>query len=1265
MWDKNNQSITSGDGSINLQAARDINLFTASFPSALVDKKIDEEVSILRKSRFFIGFDGVRAAIALGRQLVEGELSGGTDAVRCQALAWCARILSRTDELDEAENYLRLAKSLGACPEIEFADALISSQRGDKSAALKTLARISSPASLSAAFMVVAHHDGGGAALSWLRNVRKEITDLDADGKFFLLTWQLKLAHWEPARGGLDKINERDLEDAPVLHYILAMTQLLSVVPVEFRAVVQNQLPFQAADFPLASDATSMAARRTAHQHFCDAAVAAQQLKLYGAAAVCDEYALWLELKDPENSDKGRQQLEARLRDTASALRLVPLALQFGVKLDFAVVQQEIERQIALNGGITQDAAAARFALAFTQKTPEAVANYVALHYEDLSKYFDKKAMQFLQIEMFSQAGLLERANECLDLLLAEGLSEVEESRLRRIISEAEGADPIEARKAQFKQSDSLSDLAALVDELDHRKDWNELCEYGALLFERTRSVRDAERLANALSKADKADLVVKFLKTNPDQLLQSKTLQMFYCWALYHEGALLEARSELTKLSDDQDNPNYRALQLNLGIALGDWGSLSAFVANEYVERDRRSAHDLMGAAQLALHLNSIHAKELIFSAAAKAGDQAAILAAAYFLASSAGWEGDSEVGKWLHTAAELSGDDGPIQKMTLKDVLDRKPDWDRRESETWQSLARGEIPIFLAARSLNKSLVDLTLFPALANLSESDPRRRSAIPAYSGKRLPVLLNFSGITVGMDATALLTLSFLDLIDKALDAFDAVHVPHSTLAWLFEEKQKAAFHQPSRIGDAHQIRDLLARDILEKLVPSSVADSGLSAQVGDDLALLISEAEKVREDDDTQRIVVRSAPVHRLSSLMEEEADLSGHSAVMCSCLPVVEKLREKGQITGEEEKRARAYLQLHEKPWPNQPIISDGAVLYLDDLAITYFLHLGVLEKLHAAGLRAIASPRAVSEADALISYEGISDRVNLAIERIRGAINSRIESGKIKVGRRFNSDEPEAQSLSDHPTFGVIALASSCDVIISDDRLLNQHGHVDDGKLQAPILSTLDVLDALASANAISAEDLLEHRTLLRRAGYFFMPVTDDELAQNLNASTVKNGKVIETAELKAIRESILRVRMSDWLQLPKEAPWLDTTLKVFIKALKKLWTSVSDLSETTARSNWILDQADLRGWAHSFGPENGDNVVRIGRGALILPLLLSPFDAPPEIEGAYWGWVESEILGPIKEQFPDLYAWIVEWQRIQVSEMAEMALTKEKTA
>jgi hypothetical protein len=1088
----------------------------------------------------------------------------------------------------------------------------------------------------------------------------KEIGGSIPDGKYFLLRRQLLLGRWKAARECVDVLSDDDLREAPVLSHMVAITHLLSTVPNELRAIVFNQIPFEAAGFPLASDANAIDARRVAHRHFIDAAKVAQQLNCPGAAIIDDEYALWLELKDPDESGKGRQRLEAKLNDPKSALRLVHLGIQFGITLDLEAVERKIERQIALHGEITYDTAIARFALAFTQKTPEDVANYIARHRDELAKHLDKKSLQFLQIEMLSRAGLPERANVCLDILVEEGLSEAEGNRLRRIIAEAEGTDPVEARKEQFKKTDSLIDLVNLVDALETRGDWDGICEYGQILFDRTRSLHDAERLANSLNNAQKNERLVDFLEANGALLAQSRNLQMLYCWSLYNEGALLKARSELAKLNDYRENANYRELQIHIGISLGDWISLSGFVDNECLTKEKRSPQDLIRAARLALLLGASNAaKELIFAAANK-GDDAGILAAAYFLASNAGWEDDAEVCKWLQKAAALSGDDGPIQKMTLKDILDRKPDWDRRESETWQLLSRGDIPMFLAAKSLNKSLIDLMLFPALANLSENDPRRRGVVPAYSGKRQPTPLDTRG-AIGIDASALLTLGFLDLLDEAFDAFDKIYVPHSTLTWLFEEKQKAAFHQPSRIRNAKEVRDLIATEALEKFIPSTVPDSDLSAQVGDELALLIAEAEKVRDDDDTQRIVVRPCPVHRVASLMDEEADLAEHAGVLSSCESVVSKLRQKGQITVEEEKKARAYLRLSEKPWPNQPEIADGAILYLDDLGVDYFLHLGILGKLRGAGFKPIASPRKVSETNSLISYESISGKVNDVIERIRSAVNLGIESSKIKVGRRPYTDELGTQSISEHPTAGVIALANDCTAIIVDDRFLNQHANVDYGSGQTPIYTTLDLLDALISIGTITPENLLEYQTLLRRSGYIFVPLKDDELACHLAASIVKGDKVIETAELKAIRENILLVRMSTWLQLPKEVPWLDMLLKVLIRVLKGLWKPDADLSSARARSNWIMHQDDVCGWAQCLGGKNGDYIVKTGRGAHILMVITPPIDAPQDVKEEYQNWVEDRVLVPIKEQDPDLYSWIVEWHRRQIGKMADIDLTE----
>lgn len=1226
-----------------------------SFPKSLVNEKIEDEINILRKSRFFTEFDRVRFSLTLARCTEDGELSGGDDVFKIRALAWCARLLLHSDELSKAQHYLDFAKTLGDCPELKIAEAFSISQKGEKSTALQVLATLNSPASRTAGFMIVTNHDGGESAIKWMTKAGYKVEDLDSDGKSFLLTHQLELHNWDDAAQILTTLKETDFDETPILHYSAALVLLLTTVPTDFRADVLMQVFLGVSNF-LSSDAVALDTRRAAHEHFIDAIKAAQRLDCPIAARLCDEYALWLEILDPVMAAHGRKRLEAKLCEPKPALGFVPFALQFGVKMNLDAVERDIEQQVTINGGMTFEAALARYSLAFTQKTPGEIANYIARYHDQLAPHINSKLMRFRQIEFLSQDGLTEKANACLNQLIRQGITAEEEKRLRRFIDEAEGHDPIEVLKAQYKTTKVLGDLISLVDELYLREHWDEVCEYGLLLFENTHSLRNAECLVNAFNNSHRSAELVDFLNANQDFLKQSKNLHISYAWGLYNEGSLLESRAVLAELSDLSESPNYRALQVNLCIAMGDWPSLSAYVAKEYQNRENRSADDLLRAANLAIHLELPYAQDLISAAAMKTKDDPAILANAYFLSTSIGGDNNPMVSKWLEQAAELSGHDGPIKRMRLKDIVEQKPEWDRRESETLKLLGRGEIPIFLAAQSLNRSLVEHTIIQALGNHSKIDPRRRSAIPAYSGKRLPKQFDITGITVAIDATALLTLSFLKILETALDAFQKVIISHSTLGWLFEERQKASFHQPSRIENAHYIQNLLAKYILERFEPSTVASSDLSALVGEELSALIAEAEKVQENDNTQRIVIRSFPVHRLSHLMDEEADLSSHSSVLSSCLAVVNKLRKKGCITVEEEKRAQSYLQLQEKPWPEQPEILDGAILYLDDLTITYLQHLKLLEKLKAAGLRGVVSPRTDSDVNDLISYEGISEEVKEAIKRTSDALCSRIESGRVRVGRSRNFSEAGEKSIPEHPTIGIMALASHCDAVIIDDRFINQHESIGDGCTEKPIFSTLDLLDSLETADVISEEEKLEYRTQLRRGGYFFVPVSEGELYRYLMNSDVVNGSVVETAELKAIRESVLRVRMSDYLQLPQEAPWIVATLEVFICVLKKLWIDGVDVADCTARSNWLVDQVDVRGWAHFFGNEQGDYIVKTGRAAFLQALLMPSSEVSKNIKNTYWSWVENKIFIPLKEQYSDLYTWVVEWQKQLIAKMAE---------
>src|SRR3546814_3147954 len=87
-------------------------------------------------------------------------------------------------------------------------------------------------------------------------------------------------------------------------------------------------------------------------------------------------------------------------------------------------------------------------------------------------------------------------------------------------------------------------------------------------------------------------------------------------------------------------------------------------------------------------------------------------------------------------------------------------------------------------------------------ANRDEPDPRRRSVIPAYSGVRGSPDLKANSIA--LDGSSLIILASLDLIELVTARW-IVTIAHSTLGWLFGERQRLAFHQPSRLAFAHRM----------------------------------------------------------------------------------------------------------------------------------------------------------------------------------------------------------------------------------------------------------------------------------------------------------------------------------------------------------------------------------------------------------------------------------------------------------------------------
>jgi len=1200
----------------------------------------------LRKTRFYTDGKTAERAKSLGLRLIRGDLSTGAAKVRASALGWCARTLALTEERRFAEEAVLVAESLVPVESVEIARSFLLLAQGDKDAALERVGRVQGKIGRSAQFLVAVHETQPAEAVAWFNSAGLKVSDLDSDGKFVYFTRCLLAEVWDEFERLCDWLSDDDFELTPALLHQAALANLLPSVPVDLRRMIALQPPFDAANFPLSSDAAALEQRRKSKAFFERSAEVAAGFGSRNAPSASTIYATWIALRDPQTFEIARAQLAEHLRDPQRGLWAVSLALQFGLKVDAEAVEREILRRVSLSRYNDIDAAIARFALVFSQPSPAAAAAYLDRYRLELLELIDPVAVTSIEIELLAKAGQNEAATARLEAAAADGLPLDQQKRLRELVGDVTGSPDFQAAEEEFLAQQTTPSLVKLIEIFEREPATPKFLHYTKLLLSRTRALADAERVGQALASLRGYPELERFLAEEGDFLSQSTSLRGVHAWLLYGQGKLIEAAAELAIVRQSRNDINDRLLAINIALTSGAWDEIAAILEEEWRDRAQRTPQQLLWRANLAGLIGVPRQRDFLFLAAENAPEDASILASAYFMATEFGIEVDDTVAGWLQRAAALSGEDGPIKQMSLADIADMKPGWDRHEQDTWEKVRTGELPMFLAAQLLRRSLLDVQLRPMTQNRRSLDPRRRAWIPLYAGNRS--VRDETPKCVSLDSTALLTLAFLDVVPQALAVFEKVIVPHSTLTWLAQERKRAVFHQPSRVVAAHRLRDFVSRGKLSPFIADRSAIPALIDEVGNDLADMLQIARATSSVSDRQRLVVRSLPVHRIGSLGEENADLEEYRDRICSCLAVVNKLAERGQISRVERQRAGAYLQLQEQRREDEPTIEDGAELLLDDLSVSYFDHLGLLGRIADCGFTVRVTQSEIDQADSLITYEQVASEVLAAIDTLQQSLASGIASGAVAVAALDHwKVNDEDNDLWQNPTFNAMALADHVEAIVIDDRALNRHSWIDGEQSRAMMWSSLDVLHLMRRQGSLSEDQWLDRLTQLRRGGALFTPIVDGELQLLLRSASLKDGLLVEAAELRAIRENILCARLSDWLQISSEAAWLDGLFGGIICAIHFCWREL-DEPVAYAASSWLFQFLDARNWAGRFQLPTASEIARFGHALFVPQLVLRLVAEIPitmEHLQRFHAWLEAEVLTPLQAEEPEAFFWLVD--------------------
>lgn len=1202
---------------------------------ALWDTMATTAIEALRQGRFYLDPDTVAAKTkALGDRLATGDLSGVSDSLRRRGLALCARWRVHHATADDLALWLEIAG-----PDLEetrIVRAFLAA-KSDEATGLEALAPLDTPALRMVAIQIRARTHESAEVVAWCDAAGIAFADLDADGRYVLLHHLALAEAWPRAFDGVEALAGADFETTPVLHKLAAHLLTASAsAPVFRRSVLQGQPLLHGADFPFDDTAAGLAARDRAEEHFRQAAAAASAAGSRSGANYLSSWRLLLAMRNPARRAVAEAELRATLDDPESGASVVPLALSFGIPINREAVEANLARREALKPKGDVELATARFALVHRQGGADASLTYLARHRNSISAHISPEFMIQLDVQLLRAAGRLGEAADRLDEVRDQIPAELVE-RLEAYIAQDTKAEVADLEK-RFRETPDAATRGALLEALTPEGYSDRIVELWLDQVRETRARDAAEILVRYLEHHGRADRVGEALTAAGDLVPDSVALRAAQAWDDYRQGRFNESAEALEALRAKRTDANDRALRVNLLVDSGRWPELIGVVEDEWSAKAERSAQDLLRAAELASRAGSPRLMELLEAAAAREPEDPNILIACYSLAVRAGRDEAAKANAWLGEAIRLSGETGPVQQMSLKDLLAQQPEWDRSVETVWNHLRDGEAPLRMAAPLLRRPALELHLAAMIMNRRESDPRKRAVIPAFSGVRASPELTAGAI--GLDVTALINLEVCGVLEGLL-ARGGVHIAHDALRCLFDDRQAMAFHQPSRIAEAKALlQDLMAGQV-RVFEPSVAANAKLAGDIGATAGAMIESA---LATPDRAR-AIRVGPATRLGSLGDELADMSGFSGVLVSGTTLVGALAASGRLTQGDEALARSYLlRLSDQPWSDGESLPPGVDLLVDDVSLSHLRSMGVLTGLQASGHDILVSPRQRDEARALLALESRSVEIEAVIEGLRLKLETAIAVGTVVACSDRSRTEDDAEGF----VRCLFNLSERVDVIVIDDRYFNQLRAIDHGTGATPIWTSLDVLNLLESESRLTRERRDAARTLLRQCGLIVFPVEEAELrSQILAGSEDGEGRLRETGELRAFRENIALMQLRGWLRLPKESEWAIRLTALVIRLIIEQWSDDVPDATARARSDWLLERIDHRNWAEMIGHQDGSALAAYGWSWQLVRLMLAAPGKGSDARARFDTWLEGHVEA-VKAHDRVAYEWMLDTLR-----------------
>ena len=1200
-------------------------------------QQAEYELSQILTLRAFDADRSRRRITELHKQVTDCDLAAASDSIKTQIRYWAARLLATEIEtLPEAISRREELRQTGTDLDLSVVDALIAETQGETDKALRILRNCGDPDARAVWFSLLLRVKGKEAVFDWCKR-----QDNRNQTEFFTpvgwVNWAILRAdsgEWEKAVQRLALL-EVHWDEMPKLAVVEGVINAAMLLPSDFRKEALNGAPFlKHMDANQDEAAQRHHSRATACLEFAEKSLEHLLAGDGNWAKEIADWLLWLRLMNPvtQYAQTARDEVTRYMQNGAQAIEAIRFAYTFDIAFNEEPLRDYL-RQRKETGGLDDHELRAECFLNSQSMHPGNLASYLRENKARLVNVMSPAILASMHVDALEKDGRNPEEKQALVDEYADGLDESHINRLRTFIDAHAGKDIREQLEIRFRETDSLVDLRNLISQLKMANDHAALRPLTRKLFDRAPTIANAIDVVVSMGAPGDFDhqSIIDFLERNPVIVEQSDDLKILKAIALFNAGRLRESREVNDTLLDQRTTPDKLRLDFDIAVASGEWERLGGILDRAWDQQDLLDAETLIAFAHTAGQQGQIdRALKLATAAAGKAPKNPQVLTAAYDLYFRLGHDKDANP-DWLRNATELSSaEEGPVWRVSLQDLVTKRvPKHDEHLRKVERKWLDGDIPMSLASEQFNVSLARLLLLIPKQNANEQDGRNRVPLPIIAGERKPVELQETW-TIGLDINSVMILAYLGVLEKAINSFHHVKLAPNIMELLFDERGKAHFHQPSRVAAAKQALELQSRGRLLFAEISAAPIQVHANEVGSELAELLQMARN------NNGIVVCDLPIHKPGSLMEREADTSEFKDLILPVMDFCNLLHNRGKIGTEDYQRARLLLASQGQTEGANPSASilDGPV-YVDRLAFSYLLETGVVEVATATGLQFGIHPSVAREMRGLSEAGDIGQELAEKLEGIRQSLLTAMDQEKASFLPRANNRNEQMQvpEVRFEATTSLLAGAASYDALCIDDRFINSRSLFLDGdELSIPIVCVLDVLRYLVSRQQLRDSEYRSVRHKLRQSGFAFIHPEPDELFHWLKRAMFNNDQLVESAELRVLRQATARAQALDLANWAEGFGLIANSWSVYSQVIAALWEDqelptdkVTKLSDWVWRNLLTISVPGRKVIEHDAQTGLIGDLVALRLGGLLSPVRVSTQQRASD----YTEWVEQSVL------------------------------------